>query len=118
MEGFLGGFQPPQTPWTWRSGARVPGHAGPIVAKLPSKNRYKKEKKRKKREDTMKKTITKENRKRQHKWNHIHGSGAKRRFAVREADCKAAKQICPLRLPPGPRGAQPLFLLLSVRFLN
>ena len=33
---FPGGLPAPQTPWTWRSGARVPCRAGPILAKLPS----------------------------------------------------------------------------------
>ena len=62
----LGGFQPPQTPWTWRSGARLPCHAGPIVAELPSKNRDKKENKRRHNEkDTIKKRKAKRKRTKQ-----------------------------------------------------
>ena len=44
---FPGGLPAPQTPWTWRSGARVPGHAGPIVAKVPG-SAHKKEKSKEK----------------------------------------------------------------------
>ena len=81
---FPGGRPAPQTPWTWRSGARAPCDTHPILAKLPSAHTTT-NKKRKKREDAMKKTIKKTiktNQKRQHQWNQIHGSGAKRRFHV------------------------------------
>ena len=47
---FPGGLPAPQTPWTWRSGAKVPCSAGPIVAKVPSSAQIN-EKQIKKRED-------------------------------------------------------------------
>ena len=53
---FPGGLPAPQTPWTWRSGARVPGHAGPIVAKVPG-SAHKKEKSKEKKDKAKREDI-------------------------------------------------------------
>ena len=44
----MGASSPPDTFFAWRSGARVPGHAGPIVAKVPGSAHKKKKSKEKK----------------------------------------------------------------------
>ena len=52
----MGGLPAPQTPWTWRSGARVPGHAGPIVAKVLG-SAHKKEKSKEKKDKAKREDI-------------------------------------------------------------